>query len=172
MGYQSADNVSSIIASGGLVVADGTHRSYSHNDLSCFNLLRQPIWVFDIVNKKMWWANDAGLQFWQASSVEELCGRSFASVSETVHRKNMDTLERMKRNERWGETVSIARDTFKNNSSLVLWIGWDRLTKACRSLEMFGRVLFVISLVVSFVSLFASSQRNLHYPAVDAISWR
>ncbi|MEC6814161.1 bifunctional diguanylate cyclase/phosphodiesterase [Photobacterium toruni] len=39
--------------------------------------LQNPIWVFDIDNKKILWANDKSLQLWEATSIEELLDRDF-----------------------------------------------------------------------------------------------
>ena len=81
-------------------------RLYSHNDMEVLNLVSHPIWVFDYVNKKKWWANSAALEFWNARTLEDLTTRSFDDMSETAQRKNMDSLERLKRNESWVESVS------------------------------------------------------------------
>jgi hypothetical protein len=51
---------------------------YQRDDLSPFNLLSQPVWVFDIENKSMWWANDSALDLWNADSLESLQQRDFA----------------------------------------------------------------------------------------------
>lgn len=67
-----------------------------------------PIWIFDLELTKKWWANTAALEFWNARTVEELTSRNFAaSISEQAHRKNLDSLERLKRNETWVESVRI-----------------------------------------------------------------
>ena len=79
-------------------------RCYTHQDMEVLNLLTNPIWVFDLLNKKKWWANTAALEFWNAPNLEELLGRDFATgMSETAHRKNLDSLERLKRQEQWTE---------------------------------------------------------------------
>lgn len=51
---------------------------YTRGDLQVFNLLDRPIWVFDIENKAMWWANNAAIELWNADSLEELLARDFA----------------------------------------------------------------------------------------------
>jgi diguanylate cyclase (GGDEF)-like protein len=40
--------------------------------------LQNPIWVFDIDNKKILWANDKSLRLWEATSIEELLNRDFS----------------------------------------------------------------------------------------------
>ena len=57
---------------------------YSRADFKAFNLLRQPIWVFDIERKSMWWANNAALDLWNADSLESLLSRNFADMSEAT----------------------------------------------------------------------------------------
>lgn len=37
--------------------------------------LQNPIWVFDVDNKKILWANDKSLRLWEATSIEELLNR-------------------------------------------------------------------------------------------------
>jgi ferric iron reductase protein FhuF len=93
-----------------LALDHDNHRSrqrlYSHSEVEVLNLVSHPIWVFDILNKSMWWGNAAALVFWKAQTLEDLTGRNFADdMSETVQKKNIDTLERLKRNERWDEVV-------------------------------------------------------------------
>ncbi len=55
-----------------------TPLTYTRDDLKVFNLLNQPIWVFDIEHKCMWWANNAAMELWNADSLEELLARNFA----------------------------------------------------------------------------------------------
>ena len=84
-----------------------TERSDSRDDLQVLDLVDHPVWVFDIINKCMWWANQEAVSFWNASSLEELLDRDFASdMSETVRKKNLDTLDRFRRKERVKESVS------------------------------------------------------------------
>ena len=88
-----------------------TERSYSRDDLQVLDLVDHPVWVFDIMNKCMWWANHEAVSFWNASSLEELLDRDFASdMSETVRKKNLDTLDRFRRKERVRESVSDLED--------------------------------------------------------------
>lgn len=62
--------------------------SYSREDLHALNLVDQPIWVFDIVRRAMWYANDAAVELWSAKSLDELLKRDFSTdMSEaTKHR--------------------------------------------------------------------------------------
>jgi hypothetical protein len=81
-------------------------RQFSRAEVEVLNLVNHPIWVFDVLNKCMWWGNSAACDFWNAKTLDDLTGRNFANdMSETVQKKNMDTLERLQRNETWEEVV-------------------------------------------------------------------
>jgi CheY-like chemotaxis protein len=45
--------------------------------LLALHLVDQPVWVFDIVKRAMWFANPAAVTLWNASSIEDLLGRNF-----------------------------------------------------------------------------------------------
>ncbi len=45
---------------------------------SPLHYLQNPIWVFDVDNKKILWANDKSLRLWGAVSIEELLNRDFS----------------------------------------------------------------------------------------------
>lgn len=49
------------------------------------NLITLPVWIFDIDRSRVHWANEAGLRFWNAASLEELCARDMGKdMSATV----------------------------------------------------------------------------------------
>lgn len=52
--------------------------------LSTFDLLQNPIWVFDIEKLQMRWANQKSLQLWNASTQQELVSRNFSDMSEST----------------------------------------------------------------------------------------
>jgi diguanylate cyclase (GGDEF)-like protein len=53
--------------------------------LQALNLVRTPVWVFDIDRRRVHWANDAALVVWRAASLQELCSRDMgADMSPTV----------------------------------------------------------------------------------------
>ena len=63
-----------------LIANDTQHPYYVRSDLHCMNMLVRPVWVFDIDNKAMFWANAAAIeQVWNASTLDELLQRDFAS---------------------------------------------------------------------------------------------
>lgn len=47
---------------------------------SCLSLLRSPIWLFDLEQLQLWWANPAALQLWGAASLEELRRREVREI--------------------------------------------------------------------------------------------
>lgn len=49
-----------------------------------FEELATPIWVFDVDNHKIWWANAAGVMFWEATSLADLLQRDFSTDSDIV----------------------------------------------------------------------------------------
>lgn len=66
---------------------------YTTDDLKALNLIQHPVWVFDTERKKMFWANVASLTVWNATSLEELLSRDFASdIQEATEIRMMDQL--------------------------------------------------------------------------------
>ena len=58
-------------------------RVYTPDQLLALDILVQPLWIFDSVERRMRWANKAGLEMWNAASREELQSRSFKDMSES-----------------------------------------------------------------------------------------
>ncbi|WP_088280311.1 ATP-binding protein [Ideonella sp. A 288] len=54
------------------------------DDLQHYDWLHVPTWVFDVERLAVVWANAAGLQFWQAGDMDELCQRDFSDASPAV----------------------------------------------------------------------------------------
>ncbi len=55
------------------------------NRYQALDLVSKPVWIFDIDQRRVHWANRAALKVWQASSVEELCARDMGiDMSESV----------------------------------------------------------------------------------------
>ena len=61
-------------------VTDLEH-SYTLQELSLFNVIQHPMWIFDAENVCMHWANRAALRIWRAESLEELLTRDFTEMS-------------------------------------------------------------------------------------------
>ncbi|MEG4204773.1 diguanylate cyclase [Microcoleus sp. Pol7_A1] len=84
--------------------------------LRAFELLQNPIWIFDIEHLQMWWANQASLYLWNASSQQELASRNFSDVSESTRIRLQTYLQQFKQgktlSEQWtfypgGQPVSV-----------------------------------------------------------------
>ncbi|MEG4589414.1 diguanylate cyclase [Microcoleus sp. MOSTC5] len=84
--------------------------------LRAFELLQNPIWIFDIEHLQMWWANQASLYLWNASSWQELASRNFSDVSESTRIRLQTYLQQFKQgktlSEQWtfypgGQPVSV-----------------------------------------------------------------
>ena len=58
--------------------------------MEAYDLLGSPIWVFDIENKAMWWANEAACYLWSASDSESLTQRDFASDMSKASGRSLD----------------------------------------------------------------------------------
>lgn len=88
------------------MLIDNDDRCYGPKDLEVFNLLKHPIWVFDIERKAMYWANQSALEIWNADSLLSLLSRDFASdMSQEVNLRQIDALVKITRkeivNEQW-----------------------------------------------------------------------
>lgn len=59
-------------------------RFETRDSLGHFEQLATPIWVFDVDNHKIWWANAAGILFWEAPSLDDLLQRDFSTDSDMV----------------------------------------------------------------------------------------
>ncbi|MCC3409224.1 MAG: diguanylate cyclase [Microcoleus sp. PH2017_10_PVI_O_A] len=70
--------------------------------LRAFDLLQNPIWIFDIEHLQMWWANQASLYLWNASTREELDRRNFSDVSESTRIRLQSYLQQFEQ----GKTLS------------------------------------------------------------------
>lgn len=81
-------------------------RCYTRNDLELFNVLKHPVWVFDIERKAMWWANEAALVLWNADSLQNLLERDFAhDMSDATSKRLTECLRRYEKGETLSETV-------------------------------------------------------------------
>ena len=65
----------------------------SRSELTALEALTTPVWIFDIDRHAMWWANQAGLKFWHANSLEELIDRDFGDDS-TAARERLDSIRK------------------------------------------------------------------------------
>ena len=81
--------------------------SYFHDsisdraELAAMNALQKPVWIFDIEQMQMWWANRAAWKLWNSNSLEELLDRNWGDVSEATRTRLHSYLQQF----RQGETV-------------------------------------------------------------------
>ncbi|WP_199314415.1 PAS domain S-box protein [Planktothrix sp. FACHB-1365] len=73
-------------------------------DLRGWDRLQTPIWIFDIENLQMWWANKAALHIWNATNREELLNRNFKDVSEATRIRLNTYLQQFQHEETITET--------------------------------------------------------------------
>ena len=79
--------------------------------LAAFAWMRTPVWVFDFDNLRAVWANQAGLELWQAQSVAELCGRDYSDISPSARNLLAGFLEALRRGE---PTAPVAWTIYPN----------------------------------------------------------
>jgi len=70
-------------------------------NLSPFDGLQTPIWIFDIQRLRMVWANQAALWVWAAPTLDGLLNRDFSQVSASTQARLLSYLEEFRR----GQTV-------------------------------------------------------------------
>lgn len=68
----------------------------SRTNLSPLEIIEAPIWVFDVDRHRMWWANEAGLRFWQAPSLSDLLARDYSNDSSSVRRRLRTVVDEVK----------------------------------------------------------------------------
>jgi signal transduction histidine kinase/ActR/RegA family two-component response regulator len=61
------------------MIIDNDNHSYTADELGVLNMLKDPVYVFDLLGKRMFWANRSALVVWNAESLEALLARDFAS---------------------------------------------------------------------------------------------
>lgn len=88
------------------VIAKPAHKDfYNHDDMTIFNALEHPVYVFDILNKCIWWANSEAVKMWNADSLESLLQRDFArDMSKASEKRMLDYLRRFDKGERVRES--------------------------------------------------------------------
>lgn len=73
----------------------------TREDLAALDLLRGPLWIFDLVENQRWWINRAGLRFWRAASVAEWIERS---APQQLSKTTLTRMESLARRLAQGET--------------------------------------------------------------------
>ncbi|KAI9130305.1 GAF domain-containing protein [Acaryochloris sp. CCMEE 5410] len=83
-------------------VNSSTTSSVTPAELTLFNRLTTPVWIFDIEQMRMWWANTAALTLWNADSLEELLNRDWSDYSEATEIRLQSYLDKF----RQGDSVT------------------------------------------------------------------
>lgn len=130
--------------------------------LAGYERLQTPIWIYDIQNLKMRWANRAALQLWNAASLEELLSRDLSQVSTATYTRLQSYLELFKQGEtiieQWtfypqGKAVSVrctCSGILIEKDCLAMLVEAERITnieqEALRSIEALRHTTVAISL--------------------------
>ena len=70
-------------------------RSYTTANLEPFNVLKHPVWISDVDNQSMYWANTAAVEVWNADSLDTLLSRDMKSgMTDAVKHRMKDLLRR------------------------------------------------------------------------------
>jgi diguanylate cyclase (GGDEF)-like protein/PAS domain S-box-containing protein len=69
------------------------------DELSSFEGLPAPVWVFDLERARHVWANGPALQLWRAETMEEFASRDFSDMSSPIRARLTDALEHLHNNE-------------------------------------------------------------------------
>ncbi|WP_241525796.1 hypothetical protein [Pseudophaeobacter leonis] len=84
------------------------HKHFAtHENLDHFSELATPIWVFDVERHKMWWANPAGVQFWEAPDLSSLLQRDFSTDSDMVRSRLRQIVTNASGSERIQDTWTL-----------------------------------------------------------------
>lgn len=54
---------------------------FSEKNSQLFNLLKTPLWIYDMDNLKMYWANDAAVEFWKKKDLDDLLNSDLTDIS-------------------------------------------------------------------------------------------
>ena len=65
----------------------------SFKEAAALNYTRAVIWIFDLQNYQIWWANDQAVRFWCASSLKDLISRDFSTDTPTVRKRLQQIVE-------------------------------------------------------------------------------
>ena len=92
-------------------------RIYTREHLAAYDLLEFPVWVFDIVNATMWWANTPACYLWDAPDCISLCQRDFKAGMSEASKNSMNAwLEGFREGQTKSMTVSSLQQKNENYS--------------------------------------------------------
>jgi signal transduction histidine kinase/ActR/RegA family two-component response regulator len=90
------------------MLLENDNHHYTHDDLSVLNLLKAPVWVFDLERRTMYWANRSALVVWNADTLESLLARDYESdMSDSSKTRVDEMLVKVIRNEVWNEDWTL-----------------------------------------------------------------
>lgn len=75
--------------------------------LAGYERLQTPIWIFDIQNLKIIWANRAALRLWNAVSLKELLNRDLSQICAANYTRWQSYLEQLKQGETFIEQFTL-----------------------------------------------------------------
>lgn len=78
------------------VTKDSLSPHISWKGLGAFEILNVPVWLFDVEQDQIVWANKAALELWRASSVDDIQKRRMPELSETARARVHASLEMVK----------------------------------------------------------------------------
>jgi PAS domain-containing protein len=103
-----------------------------------FTFLKDPIWVFDLYNFGVIWANETALGFWRASDIGALSARDMAPMSDTTRAKFRSYTERLGA----GETIESDWTLYPDNIETTVRLRFvgvpvsgDRIALLCQLIE-------------------------------------
>lgn len=63
----------------------------NYDQLAALNLIPAASWVFDLDHHRIWWGNQAAIEFWQADDLADLKSRDFSSDTDMVRQRLRDS---------------------------------------------------------------------------------
>ncbi len=89
------------------------------SNLQVLNLLQTPIWIYDVHGACIRWANEAGVQFWEAEHLHDLLAKDFTHAeSDVIYQKLRSHLERLKNGDRFSEVYLVDPDGIAKQAEL------------------------------------------------------
>lgn len=109
--------------------------------LEVLNLLVHPFWIFDFVERRMRWANQAGLELFNASSLKELQQRDFQDISAASAKRMEEMLLKFEQGQNITEQWTMyprgqAKTVHMNVSGIRLSKDDDHMSIMCEGIPL------------------------------------
>ncbi|WP_206485101.1 GGDEF domain-containing protein [Thalassotalea sp. G2M2-11] len=65
-----------------------------HNELTLYELIPDVVWIFDIDRHGWWWGNEAALNFWGLTTLEQLINKDLSGDTQGARDRTVQTFER------------------------------------------------------------------------------